>query len=185
MARVKAKAKATAEYFKHYVGQDKIVYALESEFGNDGYIMWYKLQEFLCQEDYHYFDISKTVDFSFMASYLKLSKDTIIKIFHYLIEIEAIDKDLFMKNIIWSEILYDNLVDLYVRRQSPLIGKQEILNKFKDNVYNKSVEWALCQHDVNIMSAEQTLCNKMLQNETYKNILEENILEKKTEEKMY
>lgn len=126
MARPK---KMTVEYFPHFVHSGKTLYILESSFGNDGYAFWFKLLELLGSTDYHVFDCGNPANWRFLLAKTHVNEETASEILKTLVELDAIDKELWQEKKIWCENLVRNLADVYKRRQVEIPKKESFRNR--------------------------------------------------------
>lgn len=114
MARPKKKG---VDYFPHDCNAGKTMFILEQKFGNDGYAFWYKLLEFLGTKEGHYLNRNNIPDMEFLQAKTHLSGEIIIKILDLLASLEAIDKELWGKGVVWSQRFVDGISDVYVNRR--------------------------------------------------------------------
>ena len=128
MARPK---KQTIEYFPHYVSGGKTLFILESEFGNDGYAFWFKLLELLGSTNGHVYDTRNPSEMRFLVAKTRVSEEETLKILNLLAELDAIDKELWSKGIIWCQNLIDNVSEVYVKRKSDK-PKKPIIEEFSE-----------------------------------------------------
>lgn len=122
--------KETADFFYHSAtaSGEKILYILESEYGNDGYAFWFKLQEALCAEEGHCIEVSSGTTLRFLAARARVSLDAAERMLDLLAEIDAIDSDLWTKQrTIWSQSLIDGLTPLYMKRKSGMPTKPSLM----------------------------------------------------------
>ena len=117
MARL---AKDTVEYFPHDTaasGGDTLS-ALEGQFGNDGYAFWFKLLEKLGRTPGHFVDIKDTKPWQVFLGRCHITELLGVEMVNLLVEMGALDKPLWQNHqIIWSQHLVDNLVDVYRNRR--------------------------------------------------------------------
>lgn len=134
MARPK---KQTIEYFPHYVSGGKTLFILESEFGNDGYAFWFKLLELLGSTNGHVYDTRNPSEMRFLVAKTRVSEEETLKILNLLAELDAIDKELWSKGIIWCQNLIDNVSEVYVKRKSDK-PKKPIIEEFSEQKSQKN-----------------------------------------------
>ncbi len=110
--------KQTVDYFPHYsnASSGKTLYILESKFGNDGYSFWFKLLEILASSQGHFYDARNPVAWEFLLAKTHVQDDIAQKIMALLVDLEAIDKELWNERIIWIQNLVDNITDAYRNR---------------------------------------------------------------------
>jgi len=126
MARPK---KQTVDYFPHFVNSGKTIFILEQTYGNDGYAFWFKLLELLGSTDGHYYDCRNTPAWKFLLAKTRVDEETAIEILDLLVELEAIDRELWEHRIIWSNNFVNNLSPVYSNRKSELPKKPVVTSK--------------------------------------------------------
>ncbi len=109
--------KQTVDYFPHYANSGKTMFILENKFGNNGYAFWFKLLEILAITEGHYFRVENSIDWEFLLAKTKVSDETATEILNTLAGLEAIDKELWNKKIIWVQNFVDNLSEVYRKRK--------------------------------------------------------------------
>ena len=121
MARIE---RDTVSYFPHdaMASSGDTLTILQSRYGNDGYAVWFKLLEKLAATDKHYLDLRNPMRWQLLTAYLGINADTTVEILDLLVEIGAIDGDLWQAKVIWCQKLTDNLTSVYKnrRREIPL-----------------------------------------------------------------
>lgn len=111
--------KSTIDYFPHYIKSGKTLFVLESDFGNDGYAFWFKLLETLGGTDGMYFDWNTPADRRFLLSKTRVDEDKALDIMQALVDVDAIDRELWEKHrVIWCQKLVDNVQDAFRRRSN-------------------------------------------------------------------
>lgn len=118
--------KATVDYFPHDVVHGKTLYILESQFGNDGYASWFKILERLGASDGHYIDLRDKAAMLHLSAYCRVSAETLTEILNLLSELEAIDRDLWRGNVVFSWGLVHRVTDAYRKRINNLPTKDSI-----------------------------------------------------------
>ena len=115
MARVQ---KDVVSYFPHdaNASEGDTLTVLQSQFGNDGYAFWYKLLEKLASTDGHYIDCRTTLKWQLLLAKTGVNGITGLEIVKLLVEMQAIDKELWGSSLIWCQNLVDNLEDVYKNR---------------------------------------------------------------------
>lgn len=125
--------KKTVDYFPHYVaGSKKTLFILESKFGIQGYYFWFHLLELLALSEGHYYNFNNVTDAEYLFSYTKTDSETAENILNVLASLEAIDKELWEQNIIWSQNFVDGIKDAYKKRVDQFPQKPS-LSTFKPN----------------------------------------------------
>jgi len=122
--------KDTVSYFPHdaHACSGDTLTVLQSRFGNDGYAFWFKLLEKLASTDGHFLDVSNPTKWQLLLARTGVNEITGVEIVKLLVEMQAIDKDLWDSKLIWCQKLVDNITDVYKNRrreipQKPLITK--------------------------------------------------------------
>jgi len=90
---------------------------LQSRFGNDGYAFWFKLLEKLASTDGHALDVSNPTKWQLLLAKMGVNEITGVEIMNLLVEMQAIDKDLWDSKLIWCQNLVNNLADVYKNRR--------------------------------------------------------------------
>lgn len=115
------------DFFPHIAVPGKTLFVLEEKFGNDGYAFWFKLLEMLANSDKHYFRVRNSTDWLFFVAKTKVSEEKAEEILKILCELEAIDKKLWEKRIIWCQKFVDNIADVYEKRNRPVPTREDVL----------------------------------------------------------
>lgn len=102
---------------------------LQSRFGNDGYAFWFKLLEKLSYTDGHCLDCSNSNKWHLLLAKTGVDEKIGVDIMKLLVEMQAIDKDLWDSKLIWCQKLVDNFKNIYVNRRRELPQKPLITNK--------------------------------------------------------
>lgn len=114
MARPKKKG---VDYFPHDCITGKTIFILEQKFGNDGYALWFKLLEYLGTKEGHFLDCSDLEDMEFLQAKTRLDGETICRILDLCANLNAIDRELWNRKIVWSQRFVDGISDVYVNRR--------------------------------------------------------------------
>lgn len=112
--------KEVVDYFPHFVNSGKTLFILEQTYGNDGYAFWFKVLELLGYTDGHYYDCNNIPSWKFLLAKTHVDEKKAVGILNLLVELDAIDKELWDKKIIWSENFVKNLAPVYSNRKSTL-----------------------------------------------------------------
>lgn len=145
MARL---AKIGVDYFPHYVGSrnEKTLYILKSNFGNDGYAFWYQLLEILgSQKDLSY-DCSKKANLLFLSASTGVDDEKTIEILDMLADLDAIDAELWIKDgVIWCQEFADQLEPIYKKRRQqvpsrPMLNEEHLNDALLPTLSNEGVE---------------------------------------------
>ena len=105
--------KQTVDYFPHdsHASDSKTLFILESKFGNDGYAFWFKLLELLASSEGHVYDVRNPVAWEFLLAKTRIDNDRADKMMSLLVDLEAIDKELWSQRVIWVQNLVDRISD--------------------------------------------------------------------------
>ena len=118
--------KQTVDYFPHdsSASQGDTLSILQGKWGNDGYAFWFRLLEKLCSSEGHVIDCSNPVKWGLLLAKTQLNNGTGEEIMNTLVELEAIDPDLWRnERKIWCQKLVDNIADAYRNRRRPVPKK--------------------------------------------------------------
>ena len=131
MARIQ---KDVVSYFPHDADASNgdTLTVLQSRFGNDGYAFWFKLLEKLSSTEGHYLDCRNSTKWQLLLAKMGVNELTGVEIMKLLVEMQAIDKDLWESKLIWCQNLVNNVSDVYKNRrreipQKPLITKEKAI----------------------------------------------------------
>jgi hypothetical protein len=129
MARPK---KTTIDYFPHDsdASAHKTLRMLDMEYGNDGYAFWFRLLESLGMSDNLALDLREDIDLKFFAATLHMSPERAMEIFKTLVELGAIDRELWEHRIVWIQNFVDGVADAYSRRQQDLPTREKIVSAY-------------------------------------------------------
>ncbi|MDZ4230259.1 MAG: DUF4373 domain-containing protein [Dehalococcoidales bacterium] len=116
------KQRNTVDYFPHDVNASMgdTLTVLQDRFGNDGYAFWFKLLEKLASTEGHYIDCSSPSRWKLLLAKLRVSELTGVEIMNILVEMQAIDGDLWKSKLIWCQNLVDNVAEVYQNRRRPV-----------------------------------------------------------------
>ena len=134
--------KDTADYFPHdaEASSGDTLTALQGQFGNDGYAFWFKLLEKLTSSEGHYLDCSKSERWQVLLGKAKVDEDTGSKIVILLVEMGAVDRELWEGHrIFWCQNLVNNLADVYKNRRRDLPQKPIITGSYPITTVEKGV----------------------------------------------
>ncbi len=132
--------KQTVDYFPHdaQASQGDTLTILQGKWGNDGYAFWFRLLEKLCNSDGHFIDCSNPVKWGLLLAKTQLTNGTGDEIMNTLVEIDAIDRDLWeSSHIVWCQNLVDNIADAYKNRRRAVPEKPVSTNKNPKTTTNK------------------------------------------------
>lgn len=125
MARIQ---RDVVDYFPHDANVDgeigDTLAVLEGQFGNNGYTFWYKLMERLASTEGHFIDCNNSKKWQLLLARARVNHETTVEIMNLLVEMGAIDKELWEQyKIIWCQSLVDNVADVYKNRKRELPQK--------------------------------------------------------------
>jgi hypothetical protein len=116
MARLK---RDVVSYFPHDASSSDgdTLTIIEGQFGDKGYVFWFKLLERLCLTDGHAIYCNNSVKWQLLLVKLHVTEELGISILNRLADLDAIDKQLWTERVIWSQHLVDNVTDAYTNRK--------------------------------------------------------------------
>ena len=117
--------KDTVSYFPHDADASAgdTLMVLQSQFGNDGYAFWFKLLERLASTEGHFIDCNNHMRWQLLLAKLGVNDITGVEMMKLLVEMQAIDKELWEQGIIWCQKLVDNIADVYKNRRREIPSK--------------------------------------------------------------
>lgn len=119
------KQKDVVSYFPHYADastRDTLT-VLQSRFGNDGYAFWFKLLEKLASNEGHFLDCNNSNTWQLLLARTGVNEIAGVEIMKLLVEMQAIDKELWESKLIWCQKLVDNISDVYKNRRREIPQK--------------------------------------------------------------
>ena len=130
----------TVEYFPHYANaSDKdTLTILENYFGNDGYSFWFKILEKLCSSEGHYIDCNNAIKWQCFVSKSHITLEKANSIVEKLIELGALDTELWQHKVIWCQKFVDNIEEVYHNRKRTVPLKPTYITKsiLQENNYS-------------------------------------------------
>jgi len=122
--------KQTVDYFPHDANAcaGDTLTVLQSRFGNDGYAFWFKLLEKLASTDGHYLDCRNSTKWQLLLARTGVNEITGVEIMNLLVEMQAIDKELWESKLIWCQKLVDNIAEVYKNRRREIPQRPVITN---------------------------------------------------------
>ena len=125
--------KETADYFAHYIdgGANRAaLFTIEEKFENDGYALWYKLQELLCATKGHAYDLDVPANLQYLAARAHVKEDLAVYILDALADIGAIDTDLWRADhVAWIQLLVNGMAELYSKRKTDMPQRPAIRHR--------------------------------------------------------
>ncbi len=112
--------KQTVDWFPHYVTNGKTKFVLRSRFGMAGIGAWWNILELLCRTPGHAYYCVKSLEWQFLVAEMGLSEVETEEFIKCLVDLEAIDADLWSKRVIWCQHLVDEIGDAYKNRNAKL-----------------------------------------------------------------
>ena len=123
MARPK---KQEVDYFPHYCDHGKVLFILENHFKNDGYAVFYKLEELLSKTEGHCYDCSRLENWEYLLSKMGTTEEIVTGIIEKLSAMGVVDAPLWGEKRIWMQSFVDSISDVYARRKGDLPIKPEL-----------------------------------------------------------
>jgi len=119
------KQKDTVSYFPHDANASSgdTLTILQGRFGNDGYAFWFKLLEKLSSTEGHHLDLKNPTKWNLFAAKMGVAGNVCVEMCNLLVEMEAIDAQLWEERVIWCQNLVNNLADVYRNRRRRLPEK--------------------------------------------------------------
>jgi hypothetical protein len=109
--------KTGVDYFPHYCHHGGTIFVLERKYGIQGFGAWFKLLEILGQSEGHYINATIKTKWLKMQAETYFDENKLIEYLDLLADLEAIDKDLWIKSkIIWCQNFVDGIREVYLRR---------------------------------------------------------------------
>lgn len=130
------------DYFPHLRSSGKCMYYLDTNYGNDGYSVWFRTLERLCK-DYHYLDLNDESELMYIASKCKVNEDRYIEIIEVLVKFGEFDHFLWHEHkILWNEKFIESIKDAYRKRSNECINRDGLLKKLgiKEEETPKTIE---------------------------------------------
>lgn len=133
--------KQTVDYFPHVTKPGRTLFILERRYGNDGYSFWFKLLEVLGATEGHAYDLNDIHNREYLWARTNMTEERAMEILASCAELEAIDKELFAKGVIWSANFVQNLEHLYKKRTLDAPDKPVIddINKIESDTKPHSI----------------------------------------------
>lgn len=114
--------KQTVDYFPHIAHSEAsdTLTVLENKFGNNGYAFWFKLLERLALSEGHYIDCRNEAKWQVLLARLGADEVSGKEMMFLLVEMGAIDKDLWASRVIWCDNFIKNVASVYKNRKQEL-----------------------------------------------------------------
>ncbi len=120
------KPKEVVNYFPHMcnASDGRTLYILEHKYGNGGYTFWFKLLEILGATAGHFFDFTDPQDWQYLVARTRApDTKTAEDILKTLADTNAIDRELYMAGVIWSDNFVEGLSQVYQKRVAVMPDK--------------------------------------------------------------
>jgi hypothetical protein len=109
------------DYFPHDCKSSRELQLIEKTYGNDGYVVWYKLMEQLSISDNHYIDINEEINLLFLCGEFNVDFEKVELIFETLLKLNILSKRLYSNKILFCQDLVVRLEDAYKKRTTNII----------------------------------------------------------------
>ena len=120
--------KQEVDYFPHYCDHGKVLFILENNFKNDGYAVFYKIEELLARTEGHCYDCSKPENWEYLLSKMNIDETIVSEIIEKLVVMNVIEPELWKEKRIWMQSFVDSITDAYARRKVHLPLKPELMS---------------------------------------------------------
>ena len=124
--------KNIVDYFPHDCNQDMILDIIVGQYGNDGYVFFYRLRELLGRTDGHTYKCETQLELNYLLTQTVNDGEKVKAIINLLCELGAIDKEIWdNEQRIWWQSFVDLLDDVYDKRKNdkPTKNSFRSLNK--------------------------------------------------------
>ena len=116
------------DYFPHPVTHGKNMFIIDTKFGNDGYVVWFRTLEALGKTDFHHIDLSDETRVLYMASLCNVEEDRYLEIISLLVKLGEFHKEIFQERaILWNQKFISSIQDAYRKRSNDCITLEELL----------------------------------------------------------
>ena len=160
--------KDTASYFPHDASASTgdTLTVLQSRYGNDGYAFWFKLLERLTSVNGHYLDLRNPTKWQLFIAKMGVDEKTTVEIIDLLVEIQAIDEELWQSKLVWCQNLVNNLADVYKNRRREIPQKPIITGNNAITTENNGITTA----DNPQSKVKETKLNEIKEEETKESV---------------
>ena len=120
------------DYFPHDCNQDMILDIIVGQYGNDGYVFFYRLRELLGRTDGHTYKCETQLELNYLLTQTVNDGEKVKALINLLCELGAIDKGIWdNEQRIWWQSFVDLLDDVYDKRKNdkPTKNSFRSLNK--------------------------------------------------------
>jgi len=115
------------DYFPCYCKDGKVVFILESHWGNNGFSFFYRLWKQLGDADFHYIDLRQRDTWEYFKAKMKIPETETELILQKLAEMKVIDLELWQHRIIWSDSFVESIADVWLKRKRNIPQKPTYL----------------------------------------------------------
>ncbi len=150
--------KQEVDYFPHYCDHGKVLFILENRFKNDGYAVFYKLEELLAKTEGHCYDCSSLENWEYLLSKMGTTEETVVAIIEKLVSMKVIDPDLWAEKRLWMQTFVDSIADAYSRRKIAVPAKPAVtaaqatqdvpLDGINDDIYPPDIPLSGIKDDI-------------------------------------
>ncbi len=155
--KIKKKGRPTAnnvEYFPHKCKDDKELVYIFYIYKSEGYVVFYRIQQYLGDVDYHRVDLKNDIERKMFEMFMLVDKKILYEVIDILVEMGWFDQELYEKeNILWSDKFVKSIRAVYISRKKEVPSKDDInsispgrnrsiveYSKEKDSKIKKSIE---------------------------------------------
>lgn len=111
------------DYFPCYCKDGKVLFVLESRWGNAGYAFFYKLWKRIGDADFHYIDLRPLDNWEYFRAKMGVSDTETTDILNKLAEMGVIDPELWSQKIIWSDSFVESVKGVWEKRKQAVPEK--------------------------------------------------------------
>ena len=119
--KIKKNGRPTAnnvEYFPHKCKDDKELVYILYIYKTEGYVVFYRIQQYLGDVDYHRVDLKNNVERKMFEMFMLVDKKIVYEVIDILVEMGWLDKELYEKeNILWSDKFVKSIRAVYINRK--------------------------------------------------------------------
>jgi len=117
---------------------------IENKYDIKGYAFWFKLLEMLGSANGHCIDFNKESAWEFLQAKTRTSKEECTEILDTLAKLDAIDKELWLNKVVWSDNFIEGIREAYRTRINEIPTKPSLYNALNptisDNLRNITQE---------------------------------------------
>lgn len=106
------------------------MFYLDNEYGNDGYVVWFRTLEALGKKDFHYLDLNKKTTLMYLSSKCRVDEKRYLEIIEVLVTFGEFDIQLWEEHkILWNQKFVNSIEDAYKRRVNDCITRDGLVKK--------------------------------------------------------